>query len=295
MMTLDTELTFCIWDGDADERFRHMDMNRIEYNANKLAKECGVTQVPFIEVTRDQQFRYDEVQRLESLITAIASRIGVSIEPSRQWAPGTPLSYIDIERMELSLYSCYVALGGIGERITAGRFRPVVAGTLFASSWTGSPPSITLDVPMAHGDRDVIAYVPHTATIEQRMAEMEARLTLSAVSDRVLRITATGTKPRINIPIRISLGGISMIETKTLGTGWSGSGPWTQDVTLEDEPENVLVGLAEGTTSEQSRAYIEAGIHVSAVNGNTVTIRALFEKPTVSIPVGIMYSTSSVI
>jgi len=292
-MTL-PELTFCAWDGDADERFTFRDMNRITYNANMVAREAGVTQVEFVVADRSQQFRLDEAQALDDLIQAIAFHLGVVIAAARTWTAGSGLSYADFERIEASLYACYQALGGIGDRIPAGRYKVIVSASLFPDSWAGSPPHIDLDVPMAHDDAELFAFVPHTATLAQRIEEMEARMTVAVAGSRVMRITATGTLPKNLIPIRIALGGLPMIENKTLSTAWSGNGPWTQDITLTEAPDNAVVGMAEGMTSEQTAAYAAAGIHVSAISGTTVTIRAAFEKPTIAIPVGVLYSTASV-
>ena len=290
------ELTFCTWDGDPAEHFRWIDWNRLTYNADMVAREAGVTQVQFITADRTQQFRLDEAQKLEDLTAAIALQLGVAVEDARLWSPGIVLDYRDFERMEANLFACYQALGGVGERITAGRFKRIVAATLFPDHWSGSPPSMLLDVPMAHTDAELVAFVPHTATVEQRIAEMEARLVMSSVSDRVMRVTATGVAPRVQIPIRIALDGMDMIENITLSSsGWSGDGPWTQTITLTESPEHVLVGMAAGMSQAQTKAFAEAGIHASAVNGQTVTVRAVFAKPTVDLPIGIYYATGSVI
>ena len=292
-MTL-PQLMFKVWDGDPNERFTFMDINRLEYNANILARETGVTQVIFIEADRSQQFRYDEAQKLENLTLAIADTIGEVIAIEQNWGPMKGLSWRDFERMESNLYQCYMRLGGVGPRVPDNKFVITVSATLFPDSWVGD--HIDLDVPMAHGDKEIFAYVPHTATVEQRVAEYMARMTVSFLSDRTLRITATGIIPRIMIPIRMTLGGLEVIENKTLASsGWSGNGPWTQDVTLDGDPENIIVGMASSITSEQSREYVESGIHVSNVNGSVVTLRAIFKEPTVNIPVGILYSETSVV
>jgi len=294
-MTL-PELTFCLWDGDPDEHFRWIDMNRLTYNADIIAREAGVTRVQFVPADRAQQFRYDEVQKLEDLIAAIALHIGVPIEQIRSWSAGIRVDYRDFERIESNLYACYLALGGVGERIPAGKFKRIVNATLFPDRWASTPPSIDLDVPMAGTSSELVVFVPHTASMEQRLAEMEARMVGSLVSDKVMRITATGVTPRIQIPIRIALGGLTMIENKTLAsTDWAGDGPWTQTVTLSESPDNVMVGMAEGMTSEQTKAFAEAGLHASAIDGTSVTIRAIFKQPTVNIPIGIYYSTASVV
>lgn len=290
------ELTFCLWDGDPDEHFRWIDMNRLTYNANILARESNVTQVQFVEADRSQQFRYDEVQKLEDLTVAIALQLGVSIEPIRTWSAGITLDYRDFERIESNLYACYVNLGGIGERIPAGKFKRIVNATLFPDSWTGSPAHIDLDIPMAQSDAELIAFVPHMADVEQRVNEMEARMVASLLTDRMMRITATGVVPNVQIPIRIALGGLSVIENKTLASSdWSGSGPWTQTITLSESPDNVMIGMAEGMTQAQSKEFAECGIHASAIDGTSVTVRAIFKQPTIDIPIGAYYSTASVV
>lgn len=293
-MTL-PELTFCIWDGDPTEFFTFKDMNRITYNANIVAREAGVTQVEFVEADRAQQFRYDEMQKVEVLTGTVALQLGLSIQTFTNWGPGRALTYTDFERVESNLYACYQAMGGIGDRIESGKHKRVVTATLFPDEWTGSPPRIDIDLPMARTTSELFAFVDHRASVEERVAEMEARLSVSLLSDRVLRVTATGIVPKIMLPIRIALGGMSTIENKTLSTTWTGSGPWTQDVTLSATPANVVVGMPEGITAEQSEAFASAGLHASAINGTTLTIRAIFEKPTVQIPIGIYYDTASVV
>ena len=62
------ELMFKIWDGDANERFTFRDMNRVEYNANMIAGELGLSEVEFMENTHRGQFRYDEANALEARI-----------------------------------------------------------------------------------------------------------------------------------------------------------------------------------------------------------------------------------
>ena len=293
-MTL-PELTFCIWEGDPLEYFTFRDMNRITYNANILAREAGVTQVQFVEADRTQQFRYDEMQKVETLTGAIALNVGVSVQTFTEWGPGRALNYEDFERVESNLYTIYRAMGGIGDRIDSGKYKRVVTATLFPDEWTGSPPHIDVDVPMARTTSELFAFVSNDADVEERIAEMEARFSVAILSDRVLRITATGIVPKIIIPIRIALGGLSTIETKTLSTAWSGSGPWTQDVSLSATPANVVVGMPSGITAQQSEDFARAGIHASTIDGTTLTIRAIFEKPTRQIPIGIFYNTESVV
>ena len=289
------ELTFCYWDGDPDERFTPRDMNRIAYNVNMVAREADISEETFIECARDQQFRYDEAQKVESLTYSIASSLGITVG-IRSWSYGGPLSWTDFERMESNLFQCYQALGGVGERIPANRYKRVVSATLFPDAWAGTPPHIDLDVPMAHNDSELVMFVPHTATLEQRMAEINGRIVIEPLTDRMVRVRFTGARPKVMIPVRIARGGLTTIENRTLDKDeWTGSGPWTQSVTVSSAPENVMAGMSDTMTNAQSKEYAKAGIYVSAVNGTTVTLTALFVEPTIDIPIGIYYDTGSVV
>lgn len=290
------QLMFKMWDGDDNERFTFRDMNRLTYNANIIAREANVTEAQFIEADRSQQFRYDEVQKLENLTDAIALTVGLVVGTERNWMPMRSVSYKDFERIESNLYAVYKRLGGIGDRIADNKRLVTVSATLFPNAWTGSPPHIDLTVPFVHAGRDVMAFVPHTATLEQRTVEHKARLSAAITADRTLRITANGMLPRVQLPIKITIGGMNTIEDKTLSANsWSGTGPWTQNVSVQSTPDNIVIGMASGITAEQAKAYAKAGIHISAVDGSTITVRALYEAPEVDIPVAVLYSTSSVV
>lgn len=290
-----SELMFKVWDGDENEFFTHTDMNRIEYNANIVAADCGVPTITFTEVTRASQFDYSEAQKLETLIQDCGDAAGVFVDMERYWGSLRSVSYIDFERWESSLFSIYQSRGGLGSRIEAGTVLPTYSFTLFPSSWTGSGPyHIDLDAPALHDGAEALAYVPHYATIEQRTAEANAVLQLETISERRIRITAMGMRPHVAIPVRISLDGLDMYKGATLSaSSWSGSGPYTQTVTLDSEPANAVVGQSDGMTEAQVLACMQAMMSVSAISGKTITIRALGDKPTVDIPVGILYEAST--
>lgn len=290
-----SELMFKIWDGDPRERFTHTDMNRLEYNANLVAAHLGVPQETFIEATRDSQFRYDEAQRLESLIEASADAAGVSVDSDTLWGPLRSVSYMDFERWESSLWTIYKALGGLGDRIPAGRILITYSAVLYPSAWQGSGPfCIDLDVPSLHDGAEALIFVPHIATVEQRAAEINAVLVPQTLLDRRVRITALGRKPDVAIPLRISMEGMNIYEKKTLpASSWSGSGPYTQDITLQSAPKNAVVGQADSMTEAQVLAAMKGILSVSAISGSTITIRALGDKPMVDIPIGVLYDTEA--
>lgn len=294
------ELMFRIWDGvghdGREETFTAMDMNRCEYNANIVAREAGVPEVAFIEADRTQQFRYDEAQKLEDLIGAIGQAVGVTVETETGWGPSRALSYADFERIEYNLFACYKALGGYGERVESHQSKITAHATLFASGWQGPGPyHYDLDVPSVHPGRDATVYGDHLATPVQRMAETNAMLRATVLSDRMVRIHALSVRPKVDIPIKITIGMMQMGETISLGTSWSGSGPWTQTVTLQHDVADAVVGTCEDTTDAMAEEITRCGICVSGLSGRTVTLTALFKEPTMALTMGVLYNETEVV
>ena len=283
-----------IWDGDEQEYFTFLDMSRVEYNANILAREAGIDQVEFLETTRASQFRYDEAQKLEDLIAAISTALGISSSMETNWTYSRSVSFVDFERWESQLWLCYVALGGVGERIPAGKVLVTYYATLFPDAWIGTGPyHIDLDMPAVYSSTEALAYVAHDATIDQRMAEYNGVLRAVPAGTRKVRVYALRHKPTVAIPMRISLGGLPMQETISLPvSGWTGDGPWTQTVTLSSAPVNAVIGAHEGMTDDQVLDMAEALISVSAVSGTSLTVRALLAKPTMDLNPAVMWETS---
>lgn len=294
-MTL-PQLMVKIWDGDDAEFFTFMDMNRCEYNMNILAREAGVPGVSFLETTHASQFRWDEAQKLENLIFDVAQAVGVSVTIETAWATNRILSFADFERWEANTWAIYQAMGGVGERIPSDKRLITVSATLFADAWQGSGPYwIDLDVPSVYPDLDAVVYVDHRADLVQRMTEINSMLRPETISDRKVRIHALSIKPTVNIPIRISMGGLQMQEVLNLpAASWQGTGPWTQTVTLSQVPADAVLGVHEGMTDAQVEAMTFASISAAGINGTSLTVRAIFEKPTIDIPIGILYNTTTV-
>lgn len=292
-MTL-PQLMSKIWDGDPDEYFTWLDMNRVEYNANALARECGVSEVEFMEVGRASQFRYDEANKLEALILACARARGLSPSMELAWSYNRAISYVDFERWESSLWDVYTDLGGVGERIPAGKVLVTYSAVLYASQWSGSGPYYQdLEMPGIRTDTDALVYGAHTNSVEQRADEYNAVLKPQLKSDRQVRIWALSLKPRNNLPIKISIGGFHLHQEISLpASGWSGSGPWTQTVTLSSSPVNAVIGQWEGMSDDAVIAMMDAKISVSAMSGTSVTVRAIGTKPTIALNPLIMWETS---
>lgn len=286
------ELTFKIWEGDGNEYFRWIDWNRLTYNANIMAREAEVQQVQFIEVTRADQFRYDEAQKLEDLTADIAEAVGVTVTIEEHWGHSRTLSYVDFERMESNLYQCYQAMGGVGDRIDSEKFRIIVNATLYADDWSSSSPCYQdIDLPFYHGDADAMAWVSHLATDQQRYYEREARLTSRVITDRRIRVWALGRRPRVDIPIRIKRGILDMNASVTMrSNAWQGEGPYTQTVTIPTAATDAVIGVWEGMSDNEVNQFVEAMIAPSAINGTSVTLRALGTKPTIDITAKLMWN-----
>lgn len=125
------------------------------------------------------------------------------------------------------------------------------------------------------------------------MAEYNASLRVVYTSDRHVRVWALQSIPDTDIPIRVSLEGLPLHQEITLtAAGWTGEGPWTQTVTLSSAPVNAVIGPWEGMTDAAVLAMADAIISVSAVSGTSVTVRAVGEKPTISLNPVIMWETS---
>lgn len=158
--------------------------------------------------------------------------------------------------------------------------------TVPANGWTGSGPyTQTVSQPGITSAGEYIVFVDPTATLLQRAAEYNAVLRAS-VSDGRIILTAMGIRPSEDLPMCI-VDGMMQVASVTVFS-WSGSGPWTATVTLPSSAGTAVAGPVSGTSDAQAEAFSEGGIHVSAVSGSTVTLRAMFASPG-TLTLGVLY------
>lgn len=170
-------------------------------------------------------------------------------------------------------------------------FRIIDVGeyTIPATSWKGTGPYYAdISVPLA-GKEELVAYVADFATLDQRVAEYNALLRAEENGTGVMRFWATSIKPKVDIPIKVITGMFSNAEAVTVQPNqWQGPGPWTCTLDMGHQVRTASCAMTDGMTAEEAQAYIDAGIHVAGVSGNTVTLRAMLSKPTIAIKVGVL-------
>lgn len=160
-----------------------------------------------------------------------------------------------------------------------------------ASTWAGTGPyeqTLAVEDSTIPG-QEALVYGDHTMTVEQRAAEYNAVLRASVPAVGRITFRALSIKPKMDLPVRVIDGLFpKMMAVDVPATAWQGSGPWTASVDIGSSVQSAVVGAVSGSSDAQVTDMTDAGIHVSAVNGQTVTLRAMLAKPTVDLKVGVL-------
>lgn len=192
------------------------------------------------------------------------------------------LSYVGLEPNPIGVNESF---------LVQAAFRVVDVGeyTIPATAWKGTGPYYAdMSIPLA-GREELIAYVADFATLEQRAAEYNALIQAKEGGTGVIRFWAVSVKPKVSIPVKVITGMFSNTDVVNIQPGqWQGSGPWTCSLNLEHEVRTATCAMPDGLTTEQARTFIDAGLHVAGVSGNSVTLRAMLERPSMDIRVGIL-------
>lgn len=163
--------------------------------------------------------------------------------------------------------------------------------TLPATAWEGTGPyemTMAVDESIVP-DADCLAYGDHSMTLEQRVAEYNGVIRAEITQAGRVRFRALSIKPTQSVAVRIINGLFPvMLSASVPVSQWAGTGPWTATVNLGRSVQSAVVGAVSGASDAQASDLMDAGIHVSAVNGSTITLRAMLAKPTVDLKVGVL-------
>lgn len=270
------------WDGDPDEVYRTSDVGRVRQCQRLLAGMLGTAMPSYDVPTPTKQFDYHMAQAVEEANRALGQAAGVQVPYDASWGPARPLSYVDFERWEDALFRVYKALGGPGERLTDTQTLDVFGIVLRADDWTGTGPW-TQDIYFEPSD-ELYVYGAHEMTVAQRAAEFNAILQVTSLGDGMLRATAAGVRPETDIILTASKRCFDLFKSFTIpASGWTGTGPWTQDLDLEAQVSDAVIGADDRNSTEQWTAAADAVMSVSAIAGTVITVRAIGTKPAVDI------------
>ena len=115
------------------------------------------------------------------------------------------------------------------------------------------------------GQLPAMNYVPTTRKVNDKALSADITLTAAEVGAAV---------PSTQVPA-------------TLTTAWSGTGPFTQAVTIAGmtATKNGIIGLAPTATAAERTAAKAASLMLTSQGTNTITITADGDKPTIAIPI----------
>ena len=138
---------------------------------------------------------------------------------------------------------------------------------------------------------NVDSKVPNSRKVNNKSLTKDITLTYTDVGAVPTGRTVNSKALSSNITLNASdVGAESISVNTTLSTTWSGTGPYTQNVTISGmtSTKNATVGLASTATAAQREAARNAIFNVTNQTANQITITADGEKPTITIPISVI-------
>lgn len=236
-----------------------------------------------------------------AMLIDLTEAFGAGAEPSQSWCDAnipffigtTEVDAAPIQGQVLSV-SIQPNPASVGQTLLATVTARSVSSRVYilpADAWSGiGPYEMTLAVGSdITPDTECIVYGDHAMTLLQRVSEYNALIRAEILSAGRVRFTALSIRPTEDIRVRIITGMFPLMASVAVpASAWQGSGPWTASVDVGRSIGSAVVGAVSGSTDAQAEGLTDAGIHVSAVSGSTVTLRAILSKPVIDLVVGVM-------
>lgn len=229
----------------------------------------------------------------------LTAAFGSGAEPSKEWCDANIPFFSGSMDVDAPAHGMTLSVSlqpnpvSVGETLLATVTAQEVKARLYtlpASGWSGNGPyeMVVAVAPEITPDTECIVYGDHSMDLEARASELGAMIRAEVVQPGRVRFRALSIKPSKDLAIRI-VSGVPSVRSVVVSRGWwTGSGPWIANVNLGSAISTASVGVISGSSDADVNRIIESSIHVSAISGSVITLRAMYVKPTSDLIVGVM-------